>query len=323
MLRRLTSLFCGLFVLLVAAAAWPQSYPSRPLRFVVGSPSGTTPDVVARLIAQKLSDAWGNAVIVDDRAGAAGVVASDFVAKSAPDGYTLLFSDNSSWAINPHLFKNIPYDPLKDFAPVIEAGVLPMFLAVVPSLPVSNLQELLDYARKNPGRISYGSAGNGSIHHIATELLKSTAGVNLVHVPYKGSGQSAAALLAGDIQMAFSGYTSVAQPHAAGKLRILSVSTAQRSPLLPNVPTVAEAGLAGFDMSAPVGFNAPAGTPRELIAKLNAGIAAAVATQDVSSRMASLGITVTSTTPEQFAALIRADYDKYGKLVRQSGARND
>ncbi len=322
MMRRIASLAAGLFIL-VCSAAWSQAYPQKPIRIVVGSPSGTTPDVVARLIGQRLSEAWNTAVIVDDRAGAAGVVASEFVAKSAPDGYTLLFSDNSSWAINPHLLKSIPYDPLKDFAPVAEAGILPMFLAVVPALPVSSLPELIEYARKNPGKLSYGSAGNGSIHHITTELLKTMAGVNLVHVPYKGSGQSAAALLAGDIQMAFSGYTSVAQPYAAGKLKILAVSTAQRSPLLPNVPTVAEAGLAGFDMSAPVGFNAPAGTPREVIAKLNAAIAAAVATSEVSSRMASLGITVTSSTPEQFGALSRAEYEKYGKLVRQSGARND
>lgn len=312
----------GLWVLL-AAVAWAQPYPSKPVRFVVGSPSGTTPDVVARLIGQKLSESWGNPVVVEARAGAAGVVASEFVAKSPPDGYTLLFSDNSSWSINPHLFARIPYDPLKDFTPVIQAGILPMFLAVVPSLPVSTLSELLDYARKNPGKLSYGTAGNGSIHHITTELLKTMAGVDIVHVPYKGSGQSAAALLAGEIQFAFSGYTSVAQPFAAGKLRILAVSTAQRSPLLPNVPTVAEAGLPGFDMSAPVGFNGPALMPRDLVAKLNAGIAAALATQEVNSKMAALGITVAPTTPEQFAGLIRAEYEKFAKLVRQSGARND
>jgi len=322
MIRGSKILVAGLTVLF-AAAALAQPYPSRPIRFVVGSPSGTTPDVVARLIGQKLSESWGNPVVVEARAGAAGMVAAEFVTKSPPDGYTLLFSDNSSWSINPHLFARIPYDPLKDFTPVIQAGILPMFLAVVPSLPVSSLGELLDYARKNPGKLSYGTAGNGSIHHITTELLKTMAGVDIVHVPYKGSGQSATALLGGEIQFAFSGYTSVAQPFAAGKLRILAVSTAQRSPLLPNVPTVAEAGLPGFDMSAPVGFNGPAGMPRDLVAKLNAGIASALAAQEVNAKMAALGITVAPTSPEQFAGLIKAEYEKFGKLVRQSGARND
>lgn len=323
MVRRITSILAGLSVLLTTAAAWSQTYPSKPVKVVVGSASGATPDVVARFIVQKLSDAWGSPVIVENRPGAAGMVAAEFMTKSVPDGYTLLFSDNSSWAINPHLFASIPYHPLKDYAPVIQVGILPMFLVVIASVPASNLQELLDYANKNPGKVFYGSAGNGSIHHITTELLKSMAGVGLVHVPYKGAAQFGAALLAGEIQMAFSGYTGVAQGLGSGRLRMIAVSTAQRSPLLPNVPTVSEAGLAGFDMSAPIGFNAPAGTPRDVIEKLNAGIAAAVATQEVASRMASLGIATTATSPEQFGALIRAEYEKFGRLVKQSGARVD
>jgi tripartite-type tricarboxylate transporter receptor subunit TctC len=323
MLRRITNLLAGLSVLLATAVAWPQAYPSKPVKVVVGSAAGTTPDVVARFIVQKLGDTWGSPVIVENRPGAAGMVASEFMTKSPRDGYTLLFSDNSSWAINPHLFAKIPYHPLTDFAPVIQVGVLPMFLVVVPSVPAASLQELLDYARKNPGKLSYGSAGNGSIHHITTELLKSMAGVDFVHVPYKGAAQSGAALLAGEIQMAFSGYTGVAQGLGSGRLRMIAVSTGQRSPLMPNVPTVSEAGLPGFDMSTPIGFNAPAGTPRDVIAKLNAGIAAAVGTQEVTTRMASLGIATAATSPEQFGALIRAEYEKFARLVKLSGARVD
>lgn len=322
MVRRIARILVVLSVLFMTATAWSQAYPTKPVKVVVGSASGATPDVVSRFIAQKLSDMWGNPVIVENRAGAAGMVASEYMAKSTPDGYTLLFSDNSSWAINPFLFASIPYHPLKDFAPVIQVGVLPMFLVLIPSVPASNLTELLEYAKKNPGKLSYGSAGNGSIHHITTELLKSMANIALVHVPYKGAAQFGAALLASEIQLAFSGYTGVAAGVGSGKLRMIAVSTAQRSPLLPNVPTVSES-LPGFDMSAPIGFNAPMGTPREVIAKLNSAIAAVVGTQEIASRMASLGITATATSPEQFGALMRAEYEKYGQLVKLSGARID
>jgi tripartite-type tricarboxylate transporter receptor subunit TctC len=261
--------------------------------------------------------------VVDNRPGASGTVAATAVANSPADGYTVLFCDNSTWSINPHLYAQLQYDPFKDFAPITQVAVLPIFLVTVGSLPVTSLAELIAYAKRNPGALHYASAGNGSIHHITTEMLKSMAGIDIVHVPFKGGAQFIPALLAGDVQVAFSGYTSISPNLANGKLRLLAISSARRAPGLPQVPTVAEAGVPGFDMASSIGALAPAGTPPEIVAKLHSGISAALSSPEVTARVTAIGGFIQNSTPEQFAAIIRDEYTRFGKAVKISGARID
>jgi len=322
-MTRWTPLLAGLLATLAPLVAWTQAYPSKPVKFVTGSPGGGAPDVMARLISQKMSSDWGVQVIVENRPGAGGILAAESVAHSAPDGHTLLFHDQAVWAINPHLYSRLAYDPLKDFTAVTLVGIAPLFFVVNVSVPTSSIQELIAHAKANPGKLSFASTGNGSVHHIATELFKSMAGVNIVHVPYKGGGPAVVALLAGEVQMAFQGYPGVAPGVGAGRLRLLAIANPQRSSSHPGVPTLSESGLPGFDMTASIGVLAPAGTPREVVAKLNAGIAAGVAVPEYSARMSVLGISTLVTTPEQFGAQIRAEYDKYARLVKLAGARID
>jgi tripartite-type tricarboxylate transporter receptor subunit TctC len=303
-------------------AALAQAYPSKPVRFVVGSSPGNTPDVIARLVARKLSDSWGVQVYVENRTGASGTLASEQVAKSAPDGYTFLLADSSSWAINPHLYKKLPYDPDRDLTPVIQFGTLPMFLMVKAALPAKTTQELIAHARK-AGTLTYGSAGNGSIHHITAELFKSQTGATLMHVPYRGGGPLAVALMAGEVDIAFMGYTSAQAGIETGKVRMLAVGTDKRVAPFPDLPTVAEAGLAGFSMYASVGILAPAGTPTDIIAKVNAAAAAAVSSADIRARLFAMGITVAPISPAQFDSSIKTERAKFAKLVKLSGAQVD
>ena len=320
-MNRLLIALAGALAFLIPAAAASQSFPSRPVRIVIGFAPGGTPDVFARLIAQKMSESWGQ-VIVENRPGATGNLAAEHVARSAPDGHTLFYTDSSNFAINPHLFTKLAFDPMKDFAPVIMTSVLPTYVAVHPSVPANTLAEFIAYAKERPGKLSYASVGSGSIHHITTELFKSMTGLDIVHVPYKGAGPGGQAVLAGEVQVAFLSYTSVAQHVKAGKVRILAISTGQRSEALPEVPTIHEAGVTGFEMHSSLGALAPAGTPREIIAKLNAGIAAAIANPEIVARMTGFGVrTVQGGTPEQFGAVMRVEYEKFGRLVKLSGAK--
>jgi tripartite-type tricarboxylate transporter receptor subunit TctC len=245
------------------------------------------------------------------------------VSKSAPDGYTAYVCDSAIWAINPHLYAKVPYRPLADFAGISTISTLPTFLTVHPSVPATTYAEFVAYARQNPGKLSYASAGNGSIHHITTELFKSLAGISMVHVPYKGMGQAGPALIAGDVQVAFSSYTAMAQYAKAGKVRILASADGKRTPALPDVPTIAELGIPGFDMASMLGALVPAGTPREIVAKLNAGVVAAVASPEVHDKIAGFGVRIVTGTPEQLDELMRAEYEKYARLVKLSGAKLD
>jgi tripartite-type tricarboxylate transporter receptor subunit TctC len=236
----------------------------------------------------------------------------------------VFYSDSTNWAINPHVFAKLAFDPIKDLAPVIQTNVLPTYVTINPSVPATSLAELIDYAKKNPGKISYASAGNGSIHHLTTELFKSMAGIDMVHVPYKGAGPGTQALLTGEVQVAFVSYTAAAQHAKAGKIRMLAISTAQRSQALPDLPTIGEAGVPGFEISSALGATVPSGTPREIVAKLHGAIAAAIAQPDVRERMTGFGVVNTiGSTPEQFGALMRAEYEKFGKLVKQVGVKID
>jgi tripartite-type tricarboxylate transporter receptor subunit TctC len=307
----------------MGSAAWSQAYPSKPVKFLLGSAAGSTPDLMGRLIAQKMTESLGVPVIIDNRAGASGTVASDAVAKSAADGYTLLFADSSAWAINPHLFSKLPYDPLKDFAPVVEIGILPMFLVVKASLPASTVQQLMDYAKKNPGKLTYGSAGNGSIHHISAELFKSKSGTFVTHIPYRGAAQVGTGLMAGEIDMAFMGYTAATQGVSTGKVRIVAVGTSQRLDAFPSLPTLAESGLPGFEAYATAGLLAPANTPADVVKKLRDAAAGAAKSGDLLARFAALGVGLRVGSTAEFGAVIRAEYEKFRKLVKLSGAQVD
>src|SRR2546428_1002313 len=312
-----------LFLCLVPALACAQAYPAKPVRVIVGTSPGGSPDVFARLVTAKMGEAWGATFIVENKIGANGNIAAEMVSRSAPDGYTLYFCDSAIWAINPHVYVKVPYNPLGDFAGVSTVATLPTFLTVHPSVPATNYAEFIAYAKANPGKLSYASAGIGSIHHITTELFKSMTGVQMVHVPYKGMGQGSGALVAGDVQVAFTSYTAIAAFAKAGKGRMVANADGRRTPALPDMLTLNELGLAGFDMASLLGALVPVGTPREIVAKLNAGIVAAINTPDVHEKMVGFGVGVRTSTPKEFDAAMRAEYDKYAQLVKLSGAKLD
>jgi tripartite-type tricarboxylate transporter receptor subunit TctC len=308
-----------LLALLLAAPAAAQNYPAHPVRIVIPlSPGGTT-DVPGRLVAQKLSTTLGQQFFVENRAGAGGTIGSDFVAKSKPDGYTLLLTA-TPFVITPHVYKNMPYNALGDFAPVIRIASGPYVLVVHPSLGVHSVKELIALAKKQPGKIDFASSGNGSAQHLVTELFMYMAGIKLNHVPYKGSGPAQQDLMSGIVKVSFVG-TPIAIPHMkAGRLNALGVSTARRSPEMPEVPTIAEAGVPGYEATVWIGMLAPAGTPKEIVAKLNGEIAKLVRSDEMKKLLAPTGMEPDPDTPEQFGAYLKADYDKWGKVVRESGA---
>jgi tripartite-type tricarboxylate transporter receptor subunit TctC len=297
-------------------------YPNRPLRFVVPFLAGGPSDVLARTLAQKMNQDWGQPVVVDNRAGAAGIIGADLVAKSASDGYTLMMAQVGD-TISMSLYSKLPYNFERDFAPITLVGLTPFILVTHPSLPAKNLQELIALAKAKPGTLSFASGGTGVASHLAGELFKSTAGIDVVHVPYKGQAPATADLLGGQVAFMFNNpITSL--PHIkAGKLRALAVSTARRFSGLPDVPTVAESGLAGFDVGFWLGALAPAGTPRAVINKLNAEMVKILRLPDVVERLAALGVEIVGNTPEEFARIIKADVLKWGKVVRDSGAKAD
>lgn len=304
-------------------AASAQSWPTKPVRFVVPYGAGGAPDVLSRTLAQKLSERLGQQVIVDNRPGAGGIIAAENVAKSPPDGYSLFIADTGHFAINVSLYKKLPYDPVRDFVPVIHAVSTPLFMAVGAAQPVRNLQELLALAKSRPEGVLFGSSGNGSVHHLAMAQIKALSGANLVHVPYKGVAQSVPAVLAGDVVTIFVGLPSILPHVKSGKARIIAVNTPRRTPLMPEVPTVAESGVPGFDVEVTIGFLAPAGTPADIVRKINTEIAAVLNMPDVEERLQGLGIDKIVSTPEQFGAVIRADIQRYAKLVREAGAQVD
>ena len=305
------------------ALAAEQTYPSKPIRLVVPFPAGGSLDVVARAIGQKLTEAWGQPVVIDNRPGAGGNIGADLVAKSAPDGYTILEGALSTHAVNVSLYNKMPYDPIKDFAPITLVAVTPNVLVLNASYPVNSVPELLAYARANPGKLSFGSGSNGSAGHLAGELFKTEAGVDMVHIPYKGGAPALQALLAGDTQLMFDNLANSAAQLKAGKLKALAVTTAKRSSLMPELPTLSETGLPGFDIYTWWGFMAPAGTPKEIVAKWNAEVTRILNSPEMKAFFAQQGAEPAPDSPEQFAALIRSEISKYAKIVKQSGAKVD
>jgi tripartite-type tricarboxylate transporter receptor subunit TctC len=309
-------------LLLAMLPAYAQTYPSKPIRFVVPYPPGGPLDIMARAIGQKLTEAWNQPVVVDNRAGAGGNIGADLVAKSAADGYTLLMGAVATHAINPTLYGKVPYDPVKDFAPVALVAQVPNVLVVNPSLPVKSVKELIELARAKPGALNFASGSTGSTSHLAGELFNALAGVQMVHIPYKGAAPAMTDLLAGQVQLMFDNLANALPNVKAGKLHALAVTTRRRSPAMPDLPTIAESGLPGFDLSTWFGVMVPAGTPPEIITRLNAEIVRALNANDMRERLEKMGAEPPAgNTPENFAAFIRAEAAKYAKVIKDSGAK--
>ena len=319
--RAALSLAATLAILTPQAVAAADGYPSRPVRFVVAFPPGGGTDIIARSIAQKLAERIAQQVVVDNRPGAGGNIGTDIVAKSAPDGYTLLMGSAGPLAINASLFAKMPFDPIKDLAPVTLAASTPNVLVVHPSLRAATVKELIALAKARPGEINFASSGHGTPAHLAGELFNSMAGVRMVHVPYKGAAPALADLLGGQVQLMFSTMPP-ALPHVkAGKLRALAVTSAKRSPAAPELPTVDEIALPGFEANTWHGVVVPAGTPGAIVARLNREIVAILHLPDVIERLSGQGAEPVGSTPEEFAAYIRAETVKWARVVRESGAK--
>lgn len=315
-------LFAVLGLALTMSFAHAQTYPSKQVRFVVGFPAGGATDVVARAISQNLSEALGQPVVVDNRAGAASNIAAELVATSPKDGHTI-FLGTVSLAINPSLYKKLPYNALKDFTAVSQVTDTPFMFVTHPSLPVRNVKEFVALARARPGQLNYGSAGNGSGGHLFTAMFGSMAGVNLAHVPYRGASYATTSVLSGETIFMFDNIVTTLPLAKAGKLRALAVTTAKRSRVAEDIPTLAQAGVPGYDANAWFGVFAPAGTPDAVIARLQSEISKIVKIPEIRDRFLALGAEPVGSTPEQFAAFYRAEVQKWAKVVKDSGAQID
>src|SRR4051812_48707441 len=294
--------------------AQAQGYPTHSIRLIVPFPPGGATDILARAVAQRWTETLGQAVVVDNRPGAGGNIGSDLVAKAAPDGYTLLMGTVGTHAVNPSLYSQMPYDHIKDFAPVILVAAVPNVMEVNPSVPAKTVAEFIAYAKANPGKINFASSGSGTSIHLAGELFKVMTGVQMTHVPYKGSAPALSDLMGGQVQVMFDNLPPSLPQIKAGKLRALAVTSAQRAPALPDVPTVAEAGLPGYEASSWFGVLAPAGTPPAVIARLNGEVAKWLATPDAKERMLATGANAIGGSPEDFAAHIRSETAKWAKV---------
>jgi tripartite-type tricarboxylate transporter receptor subunit TctC len=312
-------------VLLCASAslALAQDYPSKPVRMVVPFPPGGTTDILARAVGQKLSESWGQQVVIDNRGGAGGNIGTDIVAKSPADGYTLLMGTVGTHAINASLYGKLPFDPIKDFAPVTLVASVPNVLVVNSTVDAKSVKELIALAKSKPGQLAFASSGNGTSIHLAGELFKSMTGTAMLHIPYKGSAPAIAELLGGQTNMMFDNLPS-AMPHIkSGRLRALAVTSVRRSPALPDIPTIAETGISGYEASSWFGVLAPAGTPKDVVAKIQGDIAKALNAPEIKERLSGQGAEPVGNTPEQFAEHIKAESAKWAKVVKDSGAKVD
>ena len=309
-----------LFALAMPALAAAQSWPAKPVKMIVPFPAGGPTDVLTRALAEKLSAAWGQAVVVDNKPGAGGTIGSDFVAKSAPDGYTLLMATSSTHSIGPYLGK-VPYDPQKDFTPIVYVGKATNILVVSPMLNIHSLRELIDYAKKNPGKANYATSGVGSISHLTSEMFASMAGVKIVHVPYKGTQLSMPDLMSGQVTLLFDSVLT-AKPHIDSKRLVgLAVSSKERSALVPDMPTMSESGLAGFDSWTWFGVFGPAGTPQAVVDRVNADMNRIVSDQAIKDRFAQLGFETSGGTPAQFAAVVQSEARKWSQVIREANVK--
>ncbi len=310
-----TAKFLALVALCAASAgACAQAYPSKPIRMVVGFPPGGGNDIIARMVGSKMQEAWGQPVLIDNKPGANSIIAAEYVAKSAPDGYTLLVNATGGMSVNPVLYAKLPYDSLKDFVPISMVGAFPLVLVVHPSLPAGSVTELVAYARANPGKLDY-SAGSTAFQ-VATEMLKQMTGTDIRHIPYKGSAAAIAAVIAGDVQMTIVDTPPLVAQIKAGKVKALGVTAAKRAASMAELPTVAESGVPGYEMVLWIGVFAPAGAPREIVSKLNAEIVRIVRLPDIRAEFAGMGVDPVGNTSEQMAEWIRREIARFGPVVK-------
>ena len=314
-----TLLAAALATTALVLPAQAQTFPDRPIKIIVPFGPGGFTDVAARILQKELAPAIGQAVIIENKPGAGSTIGTAEVSKAKPDGYTLVMI-STAHVISPHLYKQMPYDALRDFAPVMKIAEGPYVLVVHPSLGVKSVAELVALAKAQPGKVDYASSGNGSAQHLVGALFTTMAGANLTHVPYKGSSQAMNDLIGGQVKVSFVGVPNALPNLASGKLKALGVSTAKRYSEMPDVPTIAEAGVPGYDATIWLGLLAPPGTPREIVQKLNADITKILSTPDARKLMASAGVDVATSTPEEFARLMAAEMDRWGKVVRETGA---
>jgi tripartite-type tricarboxylate transporter receptor subunit TctC len=319
---------CMLAVMLVigqflSAPAYAQTYPTKPIRIIVPYAPGGTTDILARTVGQKLQEKWGQPVIVDNRPGANGIIGTEMVAKAPADGYTLGIASPGTHAINASLYPKLQYDTVKDFTPVTLAVMAPFLFVVHPSVPANSIKELIAYAKSKPGQLSYASGGSGSSQHLAMEQFKSMAGLDITHVSYKGSAASYTDLLGGQVQMEID-VLPTAMPHVkTGKLRALATGSAKRLPLLPDLPTIAESGLPGYESTSWYGFVAPANLPKNILTQLNTEITRILNAPDVREKLEKAGLVVVASTPEEFAAHIKSEMAKDAKIVREANIKAD
>ena len=319
-MRSASAVLSAIALLMSAAGVFAQSYPVKPVRVLIPWPPGGSNDVVGRIVMQKLGEALGQQFVIDNRPGAAGSIGSDVVAKASPDGYTLMVHSTTHVG-NPHLYKKLPYDTLKDFTGVAMLVSQPGVLTVHPSLPAHSVKAFIALAKSRPGQIFYSSSGNGSAPHLSMALFISMAGINIVHVPYKGGAQQVTALVAGEAQASLATVSTVIEQIRAGKLRPLGVNSLQRVAVLPDTPPISQAGVPGYEMSPWIGVFAPAGTPRAIVDRLHAEIGKILRMPEVTQNLSNQALEPSVASVDQFNAIIRADYDKYGKLIRLAGAR--
>ena len=306
-----------------ACPAIAQTYPAKPIRLIVPFPAGGSADIMARAVSQKMSETWRQPVVVDNRAGASGNIGADMVARSAGDGYTLLLCTVGTHAIHQTLYKKLPFDPINDFTPVAYIAGVPNVAVVHPAVPVKNVQELIAFIRARPGQVNFGSSGTGTSVHMSGELLKVIEGLDMTHVPYRGNPQAVTDLLSGQLTLMITNMPSVVPFIQSGRLRALAVTTRERSSALPDVPTMQEAGVAGYESSAWFGLLGPAGVPREIVSKLNAEVVRILKLPDVRQNLAGQGAEPLFLTPDEFGAFIKAETAKWAKVVKASGATAD
>jgi tripartite-type tricarboxylate transporter receptor subunit TctC len=323
-LFRIGGCFLPLALGAVFCHAAAQDYPTRPIRVVVPYAAGGLPDTMTRILTQRLAESLGKPLVVENRPGAGGISACELVAGSAADGYTLLIADVGQTAINPALYSRLPYDPVRDFAPVSIIGISAQFLVANASVPANTLNELVALAKAKPGQLRYGSGGTGSLHHLSMEALKGPLGLDIVHVPYKGTAQAVPAMLSGEVQLVFSALPSIAAHLKTGRVKVLAVNTLKRSAQAPEVPTIAEVtGIEDYDYPPEIGVLAPSKTPKAVVNRLAADIARTVRHPDTVGRFTALGIEGIGNTPEEYARQIRIDIEKYAKAVKASGVKID
>ena len=308
-------------LLFVPALVFGQSYPNRPVKVIVTFPPGGTPDIYGRVMAAELQKKWGQPVIVENRTGAGGTIGTDAVAKSPPDGYTLLFAADATVTLAPAVVAKLPYDPVKDLTPIVNVAAGPFVLLAHPSFPPNTLQEFVALAKKQPGKIPYASSGAGTQQHLSMETVRAMTGIDVIHVPYKGFGQALGDVMAGQVPLVFGGITASISLIKGGKVKGIAVTSPRRAPALPEIPSFAESGLQGFDIQAWYGFVGPAGLPSEIVRKVSADSLAIMSGGEFRERLARDGIEAVGNSPEAFAAQIRADIERWAKVVRAAGIR--